>query len=550
MALTIELGPQVPIGVRIGYAKAPTAKMVVMSLSNGLITVTCNGVSYPVAPTATDSDAPGFSPAGYVSVVTLTGLAEFTEYAYTVSQVGNAGQVSGSFRTLPSENDDFCFYFVTCDANALLAEVVHTGHGFYKNIRQQITAPGALPCVGILHVDDHGYNSNRKFVTGKPDGLESYNPMTFNTAYAYCAAWLNHYGLHASPSGSSGYGEADTTINAYANNDVGRSPDRVWCMQNLPVWPQWGDWEFWNDIGMDFPTTNPGVPNGYHKTYTGNVGNKDGGGYLAWQQLMAPLQPPSIASADTDANHWAFDLGCIRVIATDGITNCAGNITTYEANIAASDTAVPQITSMLGAGQIADIRAVSLHHLPFTMLGMMNGVRYMASSVSEWQSGAQHPIKNHCPAEFAALFTSAGSLSDKPATLFTMNGDYHNGHVYKHDITDGDIPTDFYEIGAGTMSRSTNFMADTVLAETPMGSAFRGSTVEHITEGVGAGYGVGTYWGVKVSVFGSKQTREILIELMGADSSVMWSGRFIGWKGTQKFAPDFPVYNIVGTQHP
>lgn len=549
MAQTVELGPQVPIGVRIGYAKAPNAKMVVMSLTGGTITVSCNGSDYPVVPTATDADGGAHSPAGYVGAVTLTGLSEFTEYSYTVTQVDNPGSVSGAFRTLPSENDDFCFYFITCDANATLAGGEHTGHGFYKNIRQQLAEPGALPCVGILHVDDHGYNSNRTFVSGKADGLDANNPMFFNTAYAYCAAWLNYYGLHSSTSGSAGYGEADLTLNAYANNDIGRSPDRVWCHQNLPVWPQWGDWEFGNDIGMDYPTTNPGVPNGYHKTYTGSVGNKDGGGYLAWQTFMAPLQPPSIADADTDANHWAFDLGCIRVIATDGVTNCNGSVSDYTGDISINDANVTQVGSMLGADQIADILAVSLHHLPFTMLGMMNGVRYMASSTSEWQSGAQHPIKNHCPSEFDALFASEGSLSDKPATLFTMNGDYHNGHVYKHEITDGAVPTDFYEIGAGTMSRSTNFAADTVLSETPMGSAFKGSVVEYINAAVGVGKGH-TYWGVKVSVYGSKQTREILVELMGAGSEVLWSGRFIGWRGTRKFSPDFQVCNIIGTQHP
>lgn len=546
MALTIELGPQVPIGVRIGYAKAPTAKMVVMSLVAGDITVTCNSVGYTVTPTATDADGGVHSPAGYVGEITILGLAEFTAYSYTITQVGNAGSVSGSFRTLPSQNDDFCFYFLTCDANAVVAGAQHTGHGFYKNIRQQI-ADGGLPCVGILHMDDHGYNANRLCVTGKADTLDTTAPSALNTAYAYCAAWLNHYGLHTSPTGSTGYGEADRAVNAYANNDIGRSPDRVWCMQNLPVWPQWGDWEFNNDIGMDFPTTNPPTANGYHKTYTGSVGNKDGGGYLSWQKFMAPIQPPLLNAAN--GNAWSMDLGCTRVIATDGITNCNGSVTNYNNLITTNDANVTQITSMLGSGQITDILGVGLHQLPFTLLGLMNGVRYMADSTSEWESGSQHPIKNHCPAEFASLFTATGSLSDKPATLFTMNGDYHNGHIYHHEITDGTLPTDFYEIGAGTMSRSTNFSADQVLSGTPIGGAYKGSTVEHITQGVGVDYANHTYWGVKVSVFGSKQTREILIELMGADSTVLWSGRFLGWHGTQKFPADFKVVNIVGTTH-
>lgn len=546
MAVTVELGPQVPIGVRIGYAKAPTAKLVVMSLTSGNISVVCNGVTYTVTPTATDTDGGVNSPAGYTATVTISGLAEFTSYTYTVSQAGNAGTVAGSFRTLPSQNDDFCFYFVTCDANSATAGTQHTGHGFYKNIRQQIAA-GGLPCVGILHIDDHGYNSNRKCVTGGADTLDTTVPSAINTAYAYCAAWLNFYGLHSSTTGSTGFGEADFTLNSYVNNDIGRSPDRVWCMQNLPVWPQWGDWEFNNDIGMDFPTNNPPTANGYHKTYTSSVGNKDGGGYLAWQKFMAPIQPPVLNAAN--GNAWAMDLGCTRVIATDGITNCNGAVTNYNNLIGANDANVTQVGSMLGTGQVADILAVGLHQLPFTFLGMMNGVRYMADSTSEWQSGSQHPIKNHCPAEFASLFASSGSLSDKPATLFTLNGDYHNGHIYHHQITDGTKPTDFYEIGAGTMSCSTNFQADQVLSGTPIGGAYKGSVLEYISQGVGVDWANHTYWGVKVSVYGSQQTRELLIELMGADSTVLWSGRFIGWRGTQKFDASLQIPNIVGSTH-
>lgn len=547
MAVTVELGPQVPIGVRIGYAKAPTAKLIVMSLTSGAITVACNAVNYVVTPTATDADGGAHSPAGYVGAVTITGLAEFTAYTYTVTQAGNAGSVSGSFRTLPSQNDDFCFYFLTCDAGAGVAGGQHTGHGFYKNIRQQIAA-GGLPCVGILHLDDHGYNANRLCITGKADSLNTSNAATLNTEYAFSAAWLNFYGLHSSTSASAGLGEADIAVNTYANNDIGRSPDRVWCMQNLAVWPQWGDWEFANDIGFDFPTTSPtAVANPYHKTYTGGVGNKDGGGYLAWQRFMAPIQPPLLNAAN--GNAWSMDLGCTRIIATDGVTNSNGTVTNYNSTIATNDSNVTQITSILGSGQITDIRNAGLHQLPFTFLGLMNGVRYMADVTYEWESGTQHPIKNHCPAEFASLFTSAGSLSDKPATLFTMNGDYHNGHVYHHRITDGALPASFYEIGAGTLSRSTNFSADQVLSGTPLGGAYKGSVVEYISQGVGVDWANHTYWGVKVSVRGSKQTREITIELMGSSSQVLWSGRFLGWTGSNKVGADLKISNITGTAH-
>lgn len=548
MALIIPLGPQVKIGVRIGYAKAPNAKMVVMSLTNGAASVDCNGINYPVTWVATDSDGGAASPAGYVGEITLGGLAEFTQYGYTVTQ--GVSTVTGSFSTLPGPNDDFCFYAITCDA-AVAASAnggVTDGEGMYKTFHEQINA-GGLPCVGILHVDDHGYVAARKFSDPAAVGLDTQTPAQLNTEYAFSAGWLNYYGLHANGSGDSGFGDS-AAYTTTGNIDIGRTPHRVWCMQNLPVWPQWGDWEFKNDIGMDFPTTNPGVPNPFHKTYTGSVGNRDGGGLLAWNRFMKPLQPPSIASADANANHWAFDLGCIRLIAVDGITNSNGAVTSYAATnfpdgILYDDTiGVTQVSAMLGSNQIADILAAIDPYAQFTILGLMHGVRYMGKFTSEWYTGTQHPIKNHCPAEFAQLFTASGSLADKPETnnsrgvLFTFNGDYHNGHIYHHQITDGTLPTDFYEVGLGTVTTSYNHAADSV--DPRIGEAFKGSTVEYLD------YDVAQLtnefhrsWGVKVSVYGSKPLKQVVIELLAVDGTPLWSAKFIGQIGNAKLPVNY-----------
>lgn len=568
MPYQIPLGPQVKIGVRIGYAKAPNAKMVLMSLTSGTVTVVCNGVSYPVILAATDSDTAN-SPAGYIGTLTMNGLAEFTEYSYTATK--GADSVTGSFRTLPGREDDFCFYAITCDAP--VHESVNAGHtdgeGFYKTIKQQVEA-GGLPCVGIFHIDDHGYTSTRKFTDAAAGvvGLSASHPSELNTKYAYSAAWLSYYGMY--PSGStemgtavSGFGnsEAYTTT---GNIDIGRVPSRVWCMQNLPVWPQWGDWEFQNDIGFDFPTTNPGVPNGYHKTYTAGVGNKDGGGYLAWQTFMAPLQPPSVAVNDTDCNLWAFDLGCTRIIAADCITKSQGNIGTDYGGAGLNkrvDDAVA-VSSILGTGQIADIKAAADSSASFTFLGLANGIQYISEWATEFLSGAQHPIKNHCPSEFNSLFSDADSLSAIPATsgqygqLFAMVGDLHHGHIYRHQIDDGVVPTDFYEIGLGTATKSFNHTALLTkttafpILEYEIGDIHRGSLIEYIDKTVGelVDLPAHTWWGVRVSVYGSRAISELVVELIG-ESGVLWNAKFLSRKGSTKFSPAMKVPQVVGTVH-
>lgn len=570
MALTIVRGPQVPIGVRIGYAKAPTAKMVLMSLTNGDITVTCAGASnspITVTPTATDTDGGAHSPAGYTATVTLTGLSEFTEYTFTASQVGNTvgmGSIAGSFTTLPSSQDNFYFWALSCDAGAATGNDIHTGHGFYKNIREHVD-PNGLRCAGILHVDDHGYVSSRAFTDSAAPGMIGVAPSVHMSLYAYSAAYLNYYGLYPNGSGNSGFGEASLKTTT-ANIDIGRNPDRVWCMQNLPVWPQWGDWEFQDDLGMDQPTpressqyfgfTMYSQNQSYHKTFVDGVGQRDGPGLLAWQKFMSPIQPPSIASSDMNANHWAFDLGCIRVIATDGITNSDGALQgNYGGDITADDAAVPQIPAMLGMNQIADIKDAADPNAAFTLLGMMNSVRYMTNDTSEFRSGAQHPIKNHCPAEFDALFTAPDSLqATSHNTLFTVNGDLHNGHIYHHVIDEAD----FYEIGVGTSTGSTNHgygPHEGPPTPPPPGGVFKGSVIEYLDylcgflAGVAGTTGFGNYWGVKVSVYGSKAVKELVIELMDANSAVLWSAKFLSRNGTAKFADDYVVPTIVGTVH-
>lgn len=563
-------GPVVPIGVRIGYAKAPEAKVVLMSLSNAATTFTCNGTTPTVTWQAADT-------VGYYAHVTVTGLSEFTEYGYTVTQGANS--VSGSFRTLPGVKDDFSFYVITCDPNwrpTLFGSTPPTGHGFYKNIHEQVAARAHLPCAGILHIDDHGYNAYRMvYIDGGVAGPAStWGGVTGTyTVHDYVAAWFSYYGLL--PDIDHGYtwdGIPNATQEAKINNAIGTNPDRVWCMQNLPVWPQWGDWEFQNDLGFDASTTNPDVDNGFHKTYVAGVGQFDGGGYLAWQYFMSHLQPPTARSADTVANHWAFSCGPVRIAAPDFITNSnnGGTDPTTGNNVLRSP--LVSFTAMVGADQVVDLLNAVNTDDPFKLFGMSNSHRYLFGTDAteyavlngEYSSGVQHPWYNHQPTEYARFMTDVGatpkSLGDNPRTNGThgvsvfMHGDLHTPYVYKH----ADAYCRFWEIGVATVHGSTAVKPGVVPEHSHQGTevvysytapgnsedfALHGD--DYAADGGPASYR--HYFGARVDVYGSRSRPEMHITLYGWNDEVLWQGKFLANSSNEAFDTDYAAPDMVGT---
>jgi hypothetical protein len=254
---------------------------------------------------------------------------------------------------------------------------------------------------------------------------------------------------------------------------------------------------------------------------------------------MQPLQPPSAAVSDLNANLWHFNIGPVQIVAPDCITNSTGNVTDYEV---IPSTAV---SSIMGTSQIDDVLATIDRSLPFTFIGLPNGIKYPLATRSEYTLGTQHPIKDHCPTEFAKLFTDDDSLFDKqPGVVLTLHGDHHNGHVYHHTIT-GVHTADFYEICAGTVTGSVNHP---VSGDPAIGSTYDGTRIEAYETRVGAlPKEFAYYFGVRVDVYGSRSRREVVITLFDYESVEMWSGKFIEGAGNTKFDAMSYVARVVGS---
>lgn len=496
-------GSQLNIATRPGYATETQCVILVTSLSNASTTLTCNNTDYAVSWNAVGEDrGSGPTNAGYVDHITVTGLTAFTQYTYTVTQ--GSDTATGSFYTLPSDTDDFCFWFVNCDNNVAGLVDYDTGKtGMYDQIKEYNQSVTALPCVGMLHVDDlHGYPAlhecNDTATGHSTTGQAQVTALEYDYAISYQAA----YGL---------LGDDENAIN------WGWDTDRVWCMQNMNLWPQWGDWEFQDDLGWDVDNTTP------TSTYTA--------GKAVWDDFMLPMQPPTAQDADTTSNHWAFALGGIKIVAPDGITN--------------GDAGVAPNKVIYGNNQIDDIKTVLSTDEPFKILTLEHGIRYLDSTQHEFKSGTQHPIYDGALAEYQRLFTNTtnGLMQNNKTnglfgTMITLHGDYHRGLVLKNEkaaYASNDAEW-FYSIHNGTVNGSINFDVDGNAGESTIkeGLTFDGSTVEYLQDS-----GTFTYAGTshkfhatRIEYYGSKFPKEMHVVMIDRNGTEVFKKKFVHQRGS------------------
>ena len=159
---------QLPFTFRSGACTDTTAKISVMSLSGSAANININGVDYPVTMVArgedgeggaTDSgDVGGLEVGMYSEVQAITGLTADTQYSFTVTQDGT--DLSGALHTNPTTDSTFKMWFVSCDGHCpgrgAPTPTDRYSVGMYNVMRNDIEG-SAIPCVAILHIDDHGY---------------------------------------------------------------------------------------------------------------------------------------------------------------------------------------------------------------------------------------------------------------------------------------------------------------------------------------------------------------------------------------------------------
>lgn len=559
----MAIGAQVTIGIRAGYATSSQVPIVACSLYPGDITLTVSGKSpitqTPTAigtgrPTSVTFNGGSTTTAGYVTAFTQTGLLPFTRYLYTVSQVQAGGITqteTGSFMTAPAATDDFAFFFAGCDNNSSYqnAANIATGQdGFWPLYQAYAQGAGNLPVVGVLFVDDFGYvdmsRIDDQYGTGHTQTSIGASAYEHGRDYDYALGWLANYGL---------FEDVDTSaLKAY--NQFGRASGRVWCTQNLNVWPQWGDHEFANDLGTDYPSDWAGVVPSIQGR---NASTATGAalftvGKTMWDAFMKPLQPPSIGVIDvagtqtpantgahptTGANHWGFQLGNINIVAMDGYTHANGQYhgdgTSYSDG-SGHTLSGAQPTVLFGSNQIKDtLNWLNGNPAAFNIFGMGYGIRYLSTPHSVTNAGSQGPLFDNILPEYQQIFTATGNtpksimdndrLNGVNGMTVCLHGDYHRSMVVKYHAPaySGNAAELFYSIYNGTTNGSQNFAVDSSVVT---GYDYNSTTfIEYLSNWVGTAVNGHSYAGIRVEHYGSASPPQLKAVLMDLNGNTVWT---------------------------
>lgn len=366
------------IGIRWGKPTTSSLTAVLVAWTNTPATLTVNGVAYAASWTAIGTDAPATAPqAGYYAVVQITGMSQFTLHSWTLTQ--GAETRTGTIRTAPGWDDSFTYFVGTCMRSK--ADGFPTKSAF-EYVRYYM-ANGALPVAGMLFTDDLFYcDSLTLSGSSDPRGMTavaaSAGPASSLLQYDWALSWFAWFGITNEYAATLSYGMEDV-------------------LANLPILPTWGDHEFANN----FFAASAATPNGYHATPNGF----DGAALLVYNALIKPLQGASVATLDTQAQHWAHDMGQIRLVSMDSITRAYNN------------AAIPASSAWHGQNQIVDcLNALQTQH-PFKLITMYTEPRYLtAAFLTKW------PMDSLVNASTGALISHPASLVDEYERLFVRSG--------------------------------------------------------------------------------------------------------------------------------
>lgn len=419
----------------------------------------------------------------------LTGLDPWTRYPWYVSHNGHSD--SGSGKTAPTKADEHRVEMAGCDNNSTLN--VNSGAdpavipGYHQHIKTRALADDKTSC--IFMADDDGYVDTKGIFDIYWDtstGMQTTTTaalLEYNYALTYCAM-LGMLG----PEDGNAEDLADYT-DEYVQRTRrilwGREENRAWTRKNINKLPQFGDHEFASgDPGFDYDVS---VPDALNPRWSG-VG-ENGKGWNMWHAFHGLLQP-DFTGVDTAANHWVVELGNVTLVAFDNITNSTASSASTGLN--QTPPVITPIVQFLGDQQIVDV-LTKIQELknPFVCINLQFSIRYLSdltTAVYEFQSGAQHPIGNHCPAEYKRLFTETGqtppSLMDSPytnglyGTLVLYAGDHHWGQAVKwgQAAYEGNAAENFWLFQYGTVGSSVNFNGP------PAGTVVAGATVVYAQE--------------------------------------------------------------------
>jgi len=514
------------------------------------VTVVVNGVSYVSGSNLTLTARGAVCWTGVINL-SAVGLVANTRYAWTATQAANTD--SGSYFHTPAVGTDFKVLFAGCDNNTALTNGSganqETVSGFWEHYKNLFDT--GVDIAGMLFPDDIGYvdyitiDDSATSDYGNNSGLKmTVNPGSSASVQAdYYIGWCALLGM-LGPRGIYTTDNTDRYVDdAWLRLMWARESNRAFCRKNINIFPQWGDHEFKNDMGWDNSPTKG--------TYAGNFTR----GKLAWQEFLGLIQPPNtaITPLDTGANHWVNRLGDLTIASPDAITNVTR--TDWDAgtgdeaatpNGAGTTTTPNAFATIYGANQITDIKtAISVIRNPFCLFGMGNGTRYVTNrsassgiystittAISEYNnSGTQHPIFDHCLAQWQSLVTNStdGLMANKTVNgshgcMAWLHSDWHHRAVYKnvHPAYSGHLAESFYSIYHGTTNGSTNFNVPPVA--TVGATAGSCTLIEYMDSETTTGDH--DFGGIVVDIVGTATPKRMDISLRNIDNTEVWSKSF------------------------
>ena len=526
----IEYDAKKHLDATIGDPTTTSVVAVVKALAAGNVTLTVPGASgspYTVTMTAIGTDnTENDSEACFVGEQTISGLGPtFQRYSYTATQ--GAHSFSGSFKNEPGETDTYSFAVLTCqDPFEIETWDGIQGESMWPYIQQRMQANDNF--VGVMWVDDLFYSDSLQINAGVVGAtkVSTGQPQITLKVYDYVLTYMTMLGM------------IDDGPSLNLATEYGRHAPKNYCMANGWFLPQWGNHEFSRDLGTwigenELGTAGKARPNAFHSTASPGF---DGPGMVAWDAFWRPLQPSelSVKSLDTACNLWGFDLGPLRVIALDNLTNNNG---------------VTASSSAFGANQLSDALTAMQSSHAFKLVLSQHSIRQVTGV------GAHFPLDQHVPAEGTRLISDAAATPPSimesrytngvQGTTILAIGDTHGGRVHRFIGEGGGIVENLYAF----TGMDANKQLPHTSSSAPDGTEVSGVLYEYIQRGKGGsedpetvGYvdpeGRSNDHALIITVNGTARTMtaEFVNRKLDNSYEVEWSGTWYAGKGNRPYA--------------
>jgi len=509
------------------------------------VSVFINGVTYSTSDASLTLTARGTNIVWTGKIdLSAAGLSNNVRYPWTVDQGVNYD--AGSYYHTPARYTNHRLHFVSCDNNEVFTSEV-SGH--WEQMWHQYEA--GIEISGVCVTDDDGYVDG---IIVRDDGLtyafpnqsglaSSGQPQNTGLLDDYLKSWCATIGMLGPEQTEYTAAELGTGTTNRSLRQVlwGREYHRAKCRKNINrISNARSDHDSRDDEGWDIePASDVHFANG-------------SAAFDAFHGLCRPDIGNLITKTDLSAAHTVFPFGDICLGSLDYITNAAR---TWGSNVAyGNSTQITQFTQLLGDAQIDDyLNAVDAADLPITILTTQFSMRYLINrtgavppnaftdSVTERSSGAQHPLYDHCLANFARLFTEEGntasSIMDNPKTngtkgSFLMVG----GDLHLAQALDCHHPA-YVSAANGKTNLAENFMHINIA--TVNGSSLTGSvgvtgdSIADCTLAFAEESGIfsGAWYGFYIDVKGFEAPPRIEAVLSNKDNRVLLHKQFMPVRG-------------------